>query len=480
MKVNDPNRPDSSKTLGQLKRLYLIIVVSVISFLIAQQCLIHYSTTKSKYYARQINVAGKQRMISQKIGRLCLQFQTDKGLHDSLQGVLADWNSDFDNLLNGNEAAGISAPPTEEIKMQLQQVETYHVSITEKVNGLLNGTSVNSTETVAEIMSSTDAFVPEMDHIVGMYETDAERSIDNITYLESVMTIIAILIILLEAYFIFRPTRKIILDQESNLKEKIREMTDSITYAKKVQETILPNQSAFSAHFSEAFVLYMPKDILAGDFYVMESLNVKRSVNADFVLFAVGDCTGHGVPGAMVSIVCHNAIDKAIKELHLTNPADILNTANEIVKNTFSKGEQTIGDGMDISIGCLDKTTQQLTWAGANRPLWIVRSDERETQIIEIKPDKQPIGRFVSSKPFTAHQITLAKNDAVYMFSDGFSDQFGGINGKKFTSRELKRLLVENNGYDLERIHQTLKQAFDTWKGNLEQVDDVTIVGVRC
>ena len=195
----------------------------------------------------------------------------------------------------------------------------------------------------------------------------------------------------------------------------------------------------------------------------------------DLVLFAACDCTGHGVPGAMVSVVCHNALNRAVREFGLTKPSEILDKTNEIVKENFSKSEDDIKDGMDISICALNTKTNELLWSGANNPLWYIR----ENNLNEIKGDKQPIGKTENPQPFTTHNIQLQKGDTVYIFTDGYADQFGGEKGKKFMYKALKSLLLKIHQQPLTTQKEQLQQHFVGWKGNTEQTDDVLIFGVK-
>ncbi|MES2131392.1 MAG: SpoIIE family protein phosphatase [Bacteroidota bacterium] len=476
----------NSATIQQLKRLYTVIIISIISFLIAQQFLLHLSTSKSKAFAKQLNVAGRQRMLSQKIAKLSLLHEKDDMYTTELLNSLKAWNDDYHDLLYGNENRGIASMSSPDIFQRMLLVDFFHKRISEDVNRLIKK-GTNHKAAISSVLHYEKLFLLYMEEIVHMVEASAENSVDNITYIEYIMSMIAFLIILLEIYFVFKPTRSIIINQENELKQKIKDLTDSMVYAKKVQDTILPEQHTFLENFSESFVLYLPKDIIAGDFYLVESLtkgtdgvNVSSlNANDDVILFAVCDCTGHGIPGAMVSIICHNAIDKAVKELKLSDPAAILNKVNELVRKAFSKGESAIMDGMDVSICCLNRSTKKLCWAGANIPLWIVRNNPAKTEIIELKPDKQPIGRHVTNKPFTNHIIELRHNDSVYLFSDGYSDQFGGEKGKKFKSRQLQQLLIDNSSEDLSVTKKILHNTLKKWQGNHEQVDDITILGIR-
>ena len=252
------------------------------------------------------------------------------------------------------------------------------------------------------------------------------------------------------------------------LEEKNQEILDSITYAKRIQQAILPSDKIIKDALPNAFVYYAPKDIVAGDFYWLEEKNGQ-------VLFAAADCTGHGVPGAMVSVVCNNGLNRSVREFGLTEPGQILDKTRELVIKEFEKSEEEVKDGMDIALCSLKDN--KLQYSGAHNPLWVIRNSTGELE--EIKADKQPIGQFNAAKKFTTHEILLEKGDSIYVFSDGFADQFGGEKGKKFKSSNFKKLLVEIKGETMARQHELLRESFENWKGSLEQLDDVCIIGFR-
>ena len=482
----EPNSSNStgSASIRQLRKLYTIIIISIISFLVVQQVLLYISTSRSKTFAKQLNVAGKQRMLSQKIGKLSVLYTQNKAYKNELLHVLDEWNRDYKDLIKGNPERNIQALNPGAIYEKMNLADSFHKELSAGVTRLTSD-QYDAGKVLDQILSYETLFLRHMESTMTLYEKEAERSVNRITMIEYTMSLIAIIMVLLEMYYIFKPTRRIILRQENELKQKIKDLTDSMFYAKKVQDTILPAQREFNESFSESFVLYLPKDIIAGDFYMVESLVGESggiSVNTgadDLVLFAVCDCTGHGIPGAMVSLICHNAIDKAVKELRLTDPASILNKVNELVRQAFSKEEAAIMDGMDISICCLNRTSRKLCWAGANIPLWILRTEGEESEIIELKPDKQPIGRYVTNKPFINHTIDVSPNDSIYLFSDGYSDQFGGDKGKKFKSKQLQKLLLDNCRKELSATKHVLQHTLELWKGKHEQVDDITILGIR-
>ncbi len=283
--------------------------------------------------------------------------------------------------------------------------------------------------------------------------------------------------VLLFAAFVynrFRVTKKqnlIIEAQKQLVEEKNKEITDSINYAKRIQTAILPSSRIVNAYLPETFIFYKPKDIVAGDFYWLQKTENE-------VLIAACDCTGHGVPGAMVSVVCNNGLNRSVREYGLTDPGKILDKTREIVIAEFEKSDEDVKDGMDISLCSLSGNT--LKWSGANNPLWIFkRNGVNGIERIEIKPDKQPIGKYADPKPFTTHTIELCKGDTIYLFTDGFQDQFGGEKGKKLKASKLRELLLSIQHLDMDTQMQKLETEFETWRGELEQNDDVCLIGVR-
>jgi len=264
--------------------------------------------------------------------------------------------------------------------------------------------------------------------------------------------------------------QKMIMEQKKLVQEKQKEIIDSITYAKRIQEAILPPLDYWKKNLPESFILYKPKDIVAGDFYWME-----KSKDEKFVFFAAADCTGHGVPGAMVSVVCNNALNRSLLEFNLTDTGKILDKTRELVIETFGKSSSEVKDGMDISLCRLNILTNEMQWSGSNNPLWYIRNGE----LREIKPDKQPIGNYAEQKPFTSHSLNLEKGDTLYVFTDGYADQFGGPKGKKFKYKKLQDELLVIQDKALTVQKEMLEKLFEDWKDNLEQLDDVCIIGVR-
>ena len=346
---------------------------------------------------------------------------------------------------------------------QAHAYQSKHILITD---------SINKENSNNRLLAMENAFKNERSQL----ELDNLKNINKLQEAEiekqntqKIAMAIGLFLMLLLAFFIFRSYKQ---KKKSNLllAEKNKEITDSITYAKRIQNAILPSDTTVKEYLPNNFVLYLPKDIIAGDFYWLEHKD-------DNILFAAADCTGHGVPGAMVSVVCNNALNRTVREYGLTNPAEILNKTREIVVQEFEKSDDDVKDGMDISLCCLELSGSYATlqWAGANNPLWIIR----EGKLIETKPNKQPIGKTDNPLSFTTHEIQLQKGDTIYVFTDGFADQFGGEKGKKFMYKPFKELLLSIQDKTMDEQKIVLEQHFEEWKGSLEQVDDVCVIGVR-
>jgi serine phosphatase RsbU (regulator of sigma subunit) len=263
--------------------------------------------------------------------------------------------------------------------------------------------------------------------------------------------------------------KEVITEQKNGLEYKNKAIIDSIRYAKRIQNSILPKRKFVEKELKESFISYLPKDIVSGDFYWVEKANNK-------VYFAVADCTGHGVPGAMVSIMCKGVLTQAVKEMKISSPANILDVSTSLlISKIFDSDEETVNDGMDIALCAIDFEKMQLEFSGANNGLYLVRNNE----IITYKADKQPVGKFDYISGFTNHHIDLKKGDMIYLFSDGYADQFGGENNKKFKSKQFRDLLLSVSAKDVLIQKEIIEETFVKWKGANDQVDDVCVMGVR-
>ncbi len=253
------------------------------------------------------------------------------------------------------------------------------------------------------------------------------------------------------------------------ISEKNIEITSSIQYAKRIQNAVFPTDRFMSEALREYFIFYRPKDIIAGDFYWVE-------VQENTTYFAAADCTGHGVPGAMVSVMCNSALNRSVREFDLRKSSEILDKVRQLVIGEFEKSGEDVKDGMDISLCAFSRKNRTVEWTGAHNPLWVIHSDGRCT---ELKPDKQPVGKFEFSQPFTSQSLTLQKGDMIFVFSDGFADQFGGPRGKKYKYQSLRDFLISIRNDSCEEQKNKLVAEFENWKKGYEQIDDVCVFGVR-
>ncbi|HEX7413888.1 MAG TPA: SpoIIE family protein phosphatase [Bacteroidia bacterium] len=261
-------------------------------------------------------------------------------------------------------------------------------------------------------------------------------------------------------------------EQKRLVEEKNHEIIDSITYAKRLQQAILPTIAAVQEQLPNSFIYYQPKDIVAGDFYWMHTTK-------EAVYIASADCTGHGVPGAMVSVVCSNALNRAVKEFNLTDTGLILNKTRELVIETFEKSDKDVKDGMDISLLRINTTTKEIQWSGANNSLWYILNNE----LIEVKADKQPIGKYSEEKPFTTNTISLPFGEgrggvSFYLFSDGYADQFSP-DDKKLMKKKFKDIVLNIQHLAMPEQGKALDKFHTDWKGSMEQTDDVLVIGVK-
>lgn len=304
---------------------------------------------------------------------------------------------------------------------------------------------------------------------------------ENLNQQRKLLIIALICFILLSclAFFLFKSNRekklanKIILSQKLEVEsqkeiveEKNNEIIDSILYAKKIQDVLLINTSLITKNFEDSFILFKPKDIVSGDFY----WGVEKE---DLVFIAACDSTGHGVPGAFMSLLNMSFLNEAIKERNILSPDKILNYVRERLIETVSKdGAQ---DGMDGVVICFDRKKNKMSYAAAHNPPIIIR----EKTLLPLRSDKMPIGKGIKTEPFQLFELEIKPQDMIYLVTDGFYDQFGGPKGKKLKQKNLLPLLIDASNTNCKNQLTTLSNYFDTWKGNLEQIDDVTIIGLK-
>ncbi len=314
-------------------------------------------------------------------------------------------------------------------------------------------------------------------NLPGQQEHTILITIEKPFYLQWWFILLCILILLTWVYSyilikrnvtLLNKQKSIILEQKKIVEGKNHEILDSITYAKRIQEAILPSKIKLNAHFQEFFILYQPRDIVSGDFYWVEEVD-------EYIVFAAADCTGHGVPGAMVNLMCSNLLRKAIVEEKIINPGKALDRVAELLLELLESENGFVSDGMDLALCVWNKKTNKLDFSGANQPFYLIRDGELKIT----KPNKQPIGYFEDKTLFTTQTYQVSKGDQIILFSDGYKDQFGGTKGKKFGIRRFNNLLLKHCSKSMYDQKATLLKELNEWRKNENQVDDICIFSVR-
>ncbi|HEY1040596.1 MAG TPA: tetratricopeptide repeat protein [Bacteroidia bacterium] len=342
----------------------------------------------------------------------------------------------------------------------------------------------NKTKEIHELNTKYETEKKEQENRELQLENDLSAKTIKQQKLITYFIIVGLLIVTILAFFISRgltQQRKaniIISQQKSEVEhqkelvdEKNKEITDSINYAKRIQTALLPSIETFNEILPDSFVLFKPKDIVSGDFFWITEKD-------KYIFYVAADCTGHGVPGAFMSMLGTSFLNEIINDKNTEDPCDILDLLKiKIIKALKQKGE--VGgskDGIDLVLCRIEKEKKELVFAAANNPLWLMRNGT----IIEYKADKQPVG--IGSEGFehfNQQTVRLEKGDIIYTFSDGYADQFGGPKGKKFKYKQMEEVILSARNTPLQQQAQQLEDAFEKWKGNLEQVDDVCVIGVR-
>jgi len=333
----------------------------------------------------------------------------------------------------------------------------------------------------------------QMSELQAKYETEkkeneikiltAEKQVQDLAFnkqkqqknflMVGVFLVLILVLVVFNRYQIKTKAHSLLEKQNGIIAQKNKDITDSINYAKRIQDSMLPSLSNITKAFPSSFVLYKPKDIVSGDFYWFTQ-------HDGLTFIAAVDCTGHGVPGAIMSMVGNDKLNYAVIEKKRSNPSEVLMQLNQSVKESLQQNQFTDGsatnDGMDIAFCAFDLSNCKLSFAGANRPLYMVRNGE----IKELTATKASIGGSTSSQQlFPSNILDVQKGDMVYLFSDGYPDQFGGEQGKKLMTRRFKEILLSIHEHPPEKQQVILESKFNEWKGSLEQVDDVLVIGIK-
>ena len=324
--------------------------------------------------------------------------------------------------------------------------------------------SVLANEHKKQHLSFIDTFFGTEEDYQVCYPKDHRNFFYSIIGFALISSVLGIFIVRLKT-----KTNKILKEKNAIIEEKNQDMVASITYARRIQNSILPPKNLVDELSKNMFVFYKPKDIVSGDFYWLHKEN-------DVLYMAVVDCTGHGVPGAFLSLIGKYSLDKSVKEDKRNIPTDIIDKMNTYVKTTLQQEKgNDLRDGMEIAFCKLTTTTNELQYAGANLNLLVIKNND----LIEIKANKCTVGsvqEHVVEAPKT-HSIQLSKGDSFYMFSDGFADQIGGLNNKKYKSVNLKKFLQANSNQDSLQQCKLISSELERWRGKNEQVDDVCVIG---
>ena len=371
--------------------------------------------------------------------------------------------NDFKNIIQVYESLANNARRREDLSKERDYLRSYIV-----YNDSLFQES--KTKAITELQTKYETEKKEQENL--LLTKDNEKKQLGIYF-----SIGALVLLLGVVFLIYRnsiqktKTNKLLAHKNVIIEEQNKNITDSIKYAQRIQGAILPPNQMWFSIFPKSFVLYKPKDILSGDFYWTEETE-------DWKFVGAADCTGHGVPGALMSIVNFNLLNKAVLEKNLTMPGEILDSVNQqltlALHQTYQ--ESTVKDGMDITLLSINKKNNEVYFAGANNPIYILGANKD----VEMKGDKFPVGAFVGEtiRSFTTHKLELQHGDRMFLFSDGYADQFGGPKGKKLKYKQMKDALIESLKFDYKDQKSHLEKIFENWRGNLEQVDDVLIIGL--
>ena len=300
------------------------------------------------------------------------------------------------------------------------------------------------------------------------YENNNIRFFDlATTYLFTLIIVYFLIYLLIKDY---RTKKRISTQQNEKIAFQSRKLIDSLNYASYIQNALLPSKNNMSKILPEHFVCYMPKDIVSGDFYWIKEIKGK-------VVVVVSDCTGHGIPGAFMSVLGISLLNELVHRNEVLDSRLALENLRRETINALTQNEKyELSDGMDMAFCVFDFQLMTLQYAGANNSIYLIRDKE----LIEYKATRNPIGLYLEESPFKNHNIDLQKGDVIYLFTDGFVDQFGGENGKKFRIKRFRRLLLEIHAEPMVKQKETILRSFNRWTRNkYEQVDDILIMGIR-
>ncbi len=527
----------------RITRIYVLALLLIGLLTVSSQLLVRYVLKNQMADSRVINIAGRQRMLSQKLTKtaLLISIATDETEFAKRQKELTDllklWGDSHEGLQKGSETLQLPANYNSEVVKELFVLITPHYEAMQGAGYELENFKWQTPKEVfksslATMIANEPNFLRIMNEITFQYDKEAGQKIELLKSIELVLMLITLVVLALEALLIFRPAinkvdvyfkqvqasnaellvinhnlnetqeelksyieelksteeeirqnaeelaainenlieqKQLIEQQKEIISQRSKNITDSIKAAKRIQDAILIDQSSVISHFKGAFILNKPKDIVSGDFYWFTEQQGKKIV-------ALGDCTGHGVSGALMTMVGASILNEVVNENHITQPDQILLAMdNKLKKILQPNANGVISDGMDLSILVVEN--QEVHFAAASNKLFLYRNNE----IQEIKGGTSPLGSFsfYTKKDYQTHTISILPNDKLYIFSDGLRDQFGQKEGKKYGSKRFKELLGKVGKLPLFMQREEIEREWLQWKGEAHQTDDVLLIGLQ-
>ena len=497
-------QPMNEKRLHNLKLVYGIALAFIALTLLSSSFLMQYAIRSNGGDSRVINLSGRQRMLSQRLTKcvLALERPTFQGVQNQrvkeLTESFASWKAAHLGLQRGDEKLGLpQRENSAEIRSLFAEMEPFFTAMRNELDRLLRGGTFNPADlhTTAEVMLTNEPrFLPLMDKITFQFDKEAKERISSMQRLEMIVLVIGLLILAFEFHFVFRPSlsqltllmtslsrkgeelevaNRELQTTNGELEESQERIMESLNCAQVIQGSILPRNESFDRLFSDWLTIYKPCDIVGGDLYWLREINGR-------LLLAVIDCTGHGVPGAIMTMTVNSVLNHVVDTISADDPARILKELNRVLQETlhFRRDDKSMVDaGLDIILCCIDPTTRSMICAGAGLSLYLLT----DGTVTEIKGERQGIG-YSTSNPdsvYTNHVRDLGAATTCYATTDGFFDESGGEKGFGFGRQRFKDMIRKYAHYPLQKQKEYFVQTLDEWRGTRKQRDDITAIGFR-